>query len=57
MIAPSGACASVPMKTHPASAFSHGRTPGAKFAVVHAASVVRIVKNATTRFENSTYEW
>ncbi len=57
MIAPSGACASVPAKTTQARIFVPRPSPVVRRAPIASASVVSTVKNATTRFENSTSEW
>ncbi len=57
MIAPRGACASVPANTVVARIFTQRRRPLVRHAATASTSVVRTVKKATTRFENSTYEW
>jgi hypothetical protein len=57
VIAPSGAWPSVPAKTPHASAFVRRVTSGASVAHTARTSVPSTVKNATMRFENSTYEW
>ena len=54
-MAPSGACASVPANVPHASHRTRLGTR-AKSDATAVARVTRIVKNATTRFENSTYE-
>ena len=56
MIAPSGACSRVPKKIANASTRSRVESL-AQRAPTNVTSVAMIVKNATTRFENSMYEW
>ena len=55
MIAPSGACSNVPKKIANASVRSRDDSR-AQIAPTNVSSVARIVKKATTRFENSMYE-
>ena len=57
MIAPSGACASVPTKTAVASQRPRRPRPRVRQAAMASASVVKTVTAETTRFENSTSEW
>ena len=57
MIAPSGACASVPMNVPSASLRTQRGTPGVKRAPTHPTSVARIVSALTIRFPNSMNEW
>jgi len=57
VIAPSGAWPSVPAKTAHASTFVRRVSSAVSVAQTASTSVPSTVKNATMRFENSTYEW